>query len=62
VPEIGVAHTFVVGDDSVVATHTVRAGGCCVDGDDVMRRSRLGTGMMMDDMGDSEEVWHGTMA
>jgi hypothetical protein len=57
-----VAHAFVAGDDSVVATRMVGAGGRCVDGHDVMRRSRLGTGMMMDDVGDSEEVWHGAMA
>jgi hypothetical protein len=45
-----------------VLPYTVGAGGSGVDGHDVSRRSRLGTGTMMDGVGDNDEAWHGTMA
>ena len=45
-----------------VATCTIRAGGHVMDDHDVMRRSRLGTGMMMDGVGDYKEAWLGAMA
>jgi hypothetical protein len=60
--EIGVARVRVAGDDSVVATQTVRAGGRGTDDHEVTRGSWLGAGTMMDGMGDIEEAWRGAMA
>ena len=45
-----------------VATRTFGAGGHGVDDHDVRRRSRLGTGTMMDGVGDYKEAWHVAMA
>jgi len=44
VPEIGMACTHGTEDNSVVDSCMVRAGGCGVDGHDMMRRSRVGAG------------------
>ena len=60
--EIGVARVRGARDDRVVATRTFGAGGRGVDSHDVTRRSRLGTGTMMDGVGDYDEPWHGPMA
>ena len=45
-----------------VATRTFRAGGRGVDNHNVTRQSWLGTGTMMDGLGDYKEAWDDAMA